>query len=183
MRLEIVQVPNCPNVGLLEQRLDEVLAGHPGPVQRVHRIVEDPDTAAAAGMTGSPTLLVDGLNPFAESGASTSVSCRLYRDEDGRPQGAPTVTALRQALGLPAADRHRVRPDTVGGAEDCCATGADGSAGARLSGWRARTAPADPAGRALHRVILRAFAATGAPPHADELDRERPGSGWRLGTC
>ncbi|WP_327256458.1 hypothetical protein [Streptomyces sp. NBC_01244] len=54
--------------------------------------------AARWGMTGSPTVLLDGLDPFAVAGAPASVSCRLYRDEDGRADGAPSVQALRQAL-------------------------------------------------------------------------------------
>lgn len=109
MRLEIVQVPGCPHAAVLNQRLDEVLADYPGAVQRADRIVEDQDAAAAAGMSGSPTLLVDGVDPFAEPGAAPSVSCRLYRDGNGRPQGAPSVTALRRALGRSvAADQHQM---------------------------------------------------------------------------
>lgn len=100
MRLEIVHVPDCPNAALLEQRLDQVLAGYPTVVQRERRVVEDLASAAEADMTGSPTLLVDGVDPFAEPGQAPSVSCRLYRGEGGRVQGAPSVAALRRALGM-----------------------------------------------------------------------------------
>lgn len=101
MRLEILQVPDCPNVAPLKQRLDEVLAGHHGPVERVDRIVEDLTEATAAGMTGSPTLLVDGIDPFADPGQVPSVSCRVYRDASGEAHAAPSVTALRRALDMP----------------------------------------------------------------------------------
>lgn len=63
MRLEILQVPGCPNIALLEQRLAQALAGHPVAVERAHRVVDDLATAQALGMTRSPTLLVDGLAP------------------------------------------------------------------------------------------------------------------------
>jgi hypothetical protein len=100
MKLEIVHVPGCPHVALLEQRLDQVLADHPGLVERAYRVVDDLASAEAVGVTGSPTLLVDGVDPFAETGLAPGVSCRLYRDEGGQVHGAPTVEALRHGLGL-----------------------------------------------------------------------------------
>jgi hypothetical protein len=50
-------------------------------------------------MHGSPTLLIGGVDPFAEPGQPPSMSCRLYRDGDGQVTGAPTIGQLRQALG------------------------------------------------------------------------------------
>ncbi len=170
MRLEIVQVPDCPSVALLEQRLDEVLAGSPTPIERAHRIVEDLEVAVTVGMAGSPTLLVDGVDPFAEPGVAPSVSCRLYRGEDGRVHGAPSVAALRRALGLTEADQHGRRAASEGTA-DCCVAVANGSAATVLRDWRTRTTPTDPAERAMHQVILRAFAATGSRPDSAELDQ------------
>jgi len=49
-------------------------------------------------MHGSPTILVDGTDPFAQPGQLASVSCRLYRDSDGHVDGAPSVSQLRQAI-------------------------------------------------------------------------------------
>jgi hypothetical protein len=51
--------------------------------------------AAAAGMHGSPTLLVDGADPFARPGEAASLSCRLYRGGAG---GLPSAAALREVL-------------------------------------------------------------------------------------
>lgn len=121
MRLEILQVPSCPNVALLEQRLDQALAGLPGLVERVHRVIEDLASAEAVGMTGSPTLLVDGVDPFAEPGLTPSVSCRLYRGEDGQARGAPSVPALRHALGHVGTDAEEI--DALGETEGCCVAG------------------------------------------------------------
>ncbi|WP_436499635.1 alkylmercury lyase family protein [Actinokineospora sp. HUAS TT18] len=137
MRVEILHVPDCPSVPVLRERLDQALADVV--IDVVERVVRDAETAAAVGMTGSPTLLVDGVDPFAEPGVAPSVSCRLYRHEDGHLDGAPSVARLRDAL-----DRRR--------------------ASVALRDWRARAAPADPAERAVHQAILRSFAATGAPP-------------------
>jgi hypothetical protein len=49
-------------------------------------------------MTGSPTVLVDGADPFRVPGTGPSVSCRLYRGADGSAGGAPSVSELRAAL-------------------------------------------------------------------------------------
>jgi DNA-binding transcriptional MerR regulator len=65
-----------------------------------HLVIEDSQSAALAGMAGSPTLLVDGHDPLAESNQIPSVSCRLYRDAAGAVDGAPTVSALRRAFGM-----------------------------------------------------------------------------------
>lgn len=165
MKLEILHVPDCPNVALLDQRIEEALAGHPGPVDLARRVIEDQQAAVAAGMIGSPTLLVDGVDPFGEPGAVPSLSCRLYRGLDGRVQGAPSVVALRGAMGLAELDPNN----------DCCVGENGASATAALRDRRARTAPTDPAERALHRTILRAFAATGAPPDHGVLDEVAAG--------
>lgn len=98
MKLEILHVPDCPNVAVLEHRLREATTGEAVTLSITHRVIDNPDQAAAAGMTGSPTLLVDGRDPFATAGNAPSLSCRLYPGEDGRLEGAPSVIALRAAL-------------------------------------------------------------------------------------
>ncbi|MFD4181437.1 alkylmercury lyase [Rhodococcus sp. NPDC058514] len=105
MKLEILQVPDCPNVTLLEQRLAQAVAGEQIDMTITHRVLVDPAAATAAGMTGSPTLLVDGEDPFADPGLVPSVSCRLYPAEGGGLDGAPSVPALRAALHLDPVDR------------------------------------------------------------------------------
>lgn len=94
MRLEILHVPDCPNAGLLERRLLDALGARRDEIELTLRMIDDPELATELGMTGSPTLLVDGRDPFAEPGRPPSLSCRLYRDE----RDAPSVAALRNAL-------------------------------------------------------------------------------------
>lgn len=149
MKIEILHVPDCPNLNLLEERLQQAL-DQPGP-EINHREVSDPDTAAAVGMTGSPTLLIDGVDPFAGAGLEPSLSCRLYPHADGHIEGAPSVDAIHQALAT-------TRPDNCPAPEPCC------TPSSALTEARRRAIPADPLERALHRSILRTFAATGHPP-------------------
>jgi hypothetical protein len=97
VELTLLTVPACPNAAAFEERLAAALAGHPRVVVR-RREVADEREAAQAGMHGSPTLLIDGVDPFTQPGQVTSVSCRLYPDAARHPAGAPPVEALRQAL-------------------------------------------------------------------------------------
>ena len=97
MELTVLTVPDCPNAAVFEERLAAALVGRPGAVVR-RREVADEREAAQAGMCGSPTLLIDGVDPFAAPGQAPGLACRLYRDAAGRPAGAPTVEALRRAV-------------------------------------------------------------------------------------
>ncbi|HEY1920190.1 MAG TPA: thioredoxin family protein [Streptosporangiaceae bacterium] len=97
MKLEILQLPDCPNAAVLQSRLTQLLAGHPG-AEVIQRIVTSEDQARLLGMTGSPTLLIDGTDPFARPGQQPALACRLYTDDHGRPAAAPSASQLRQAL-------------------------------------------------------------------------------------
>ncbi|AYM41779.1 alkylmercury lyase family protein [Mycobacteroides chelonae] len=149
MNLEILQVPECPNVQLLEDRIAAALADEQITATITHRIVNTAEEANHHRMTGSPTLLIDGEDPFEECGLTGGLSCRLYAGESGSGlEGAPSVSALRAAL------RRRMTAEAVL---------------AGLIAWRGGAQPAGPIEYAVHRAILRGFAATGRPPRADQL--------------
>jgi hypothetical protein len=157
--LVVLHVPDCPNLAPMLGRLREV-TDTPVTTREVGTDAE----ATALGMAGSPTLLINGVDPFAEpDGPAGGVSCRLYRDEHGRIVPAPSVAQLRDAI-------------TAAGtttAEDAAAEGP----GAVLSAWRTRSLPMDPVEKAVHQTILRAFADTGRPPAPRDLDQVTAGSG------
>jgi hypothetical protein len=97
MELTVLAVPDCPNALVLQHRLAGLLAGRPG-VTVTRRVVTDVAEAARWRMHGSPTLLIDGRDPFAVPGTVPAVACRLYAGENGHMEGAPAVSALRQVL-------------------------------------------------------------------------------------
>ena len=97
MQLTLLAVPGCPNARVLKQRLAGLLAGRPE-VTVTRRVVSDAAEAARWGMRGSPTLLIDGQDPFAGSSSGAVLACRLYPAGEGRLDGAPTVSALRDML-------------------------------------------------------------------------------------
>lgn len=89
--------PDCPHAGLLEQRLAVVLADRPDATV-TRRVIADAEQAQRWSMPGSPTLLIDGVDPFAAAGQPAGLSCRLYRAGDGQVEGAPAVSTLRAAI-------------------------------------------------------------------------------------
>ncbi|MEU0603376.1 hypothetical protein ABZ484_34895 [Streptomyces sp. NPDC006393] len=98
MEIEVLVVPDCPHQQLAEKRLREVLAAAGLPdTSFTTRMVTDEAEAERTGFTGSPTILIDGRDPFAERGAVPSLACRIYRSPAG-PAGAPSLDQLRRAL-------------------------------------------------------------------------------------
>lgn len=96
MRLEVLHVTDCPN---LQPMLDRLATATDLAVDT--REVTTDAEAVALGMNGSPTLLIDGIDPFASADqCAGGVSCRLYRDQEGRVVPAPSVDQLRDALAV-----------------------------------------------------------------------------------
>lgn len=156
MQLTVLAVSGCPSVPVLRDRLAAVLDGRAG-VSVSHHVVSAEGEAARWGMHGSPTLLIDGVDPFAEPGQAPSMSCRLYRDENGQTSGAPSVAQLRQAIEqAPAAAADPGDPAWLD------SLGRDG---------RGRVAPAERGLRAVHQAVLRSFVHTGAAPRMPSLAR------------
>lgn len=151
MQLTVLAVPGCPNAPVLGDRLAAALDGRAG-VTIAHQVVADEGEAVRWGMNGSPTLLIDGVDPFAEPGQPPGMSCRLYRDEEGRLSGAPSVGQLRQAI-----------EQAPAGSGDLAWLDSAGRAG------RGRVAPAERGLRAVHQAVLRSFARTGAAPDLPSL--------------
>jgi len=85
----------CPNWQTTDRHL-RTLRDELGIV--LHRqLVSTPEEAERVGFRGSPTVLVDGRDPFAEGDEPAGLACRTYVTEDG-VQGSPTLAQLRAVL-------------------------------------------------------------------------------------
>lgn len=96
MDVTVLHFDGCPNWELVDQRL-EALADELG-FAVSHRKVTSPEEAERLGFRGSPTVLVDGRDVFAQGDEPVGLSCRIYQTPQG-PAGAPTVEQLREVLG------------------------------------------------------------------------------------
>src|SRR4051794_31193975 len=97
MHIEILHVPGCPNLELARWRVATALerTGTAASVRAV--VVADRGTADELGMHGSPTIIIDGTDPFDSGPAEGSMSCRLYWT-GGRLGGAPGLPELIEAI-------------------------------------------------------------------------------------
>ncbi|MGW7005584.1 hypothetical protein ACWGCW_22965 [Streptomyces sp. NPDC054933] len=98
MDIQLLVVPDCPNAAPTAERLRRVLDGlgmHNTPVPQ--RTIADQMEAERIGFTGSPTVLIDDRDPFAEPGRPAGLACRVFRTEDGLA-GVPGIEQLRQAI-------------------------------------------------------------------------------------
>ena len=88
----------CPNLPVTRRRLVAALdaVGRPDIDIRLRVVRTDAD-AAELGFTGSPTILIDGSDPFPDRHAVVGLSCRLYRTTEGA-SGSPSVEQLAAAL-------------------------------------------------------------------------------------
>ena len=92
----------CPNWEVLDQRLAEVVNDR-SDVRVIRQLVETPEDAVRLGFHGSPTVLVDGIDPFADERTHVGLACRMFRTP-AAIAGSPTVEQLREAISGPGAD-------------------------------------------------------------------------------
>ena len=98
MDVTLLYFDDCPNWKIADQRLAAAAADR-ADITVTRCRVETIEETERVGFHGSPSILVDGVDAFAEPGAGVGLSCRVYRTPDGLA-GAPTVEQLRAALGV-----------------------------------------------------------------------------------
>jgi hypothetical protein len=96
--IELLYFEGCPHSTIAEERLRTALyrlGRADTPVVKV--AVEDPDHAERLGFTGSPTVRVDGHDPFATGTETVAFACRVYATPHGY-SGSPTVQQFMDVL-------------------------------------------------------------------------------------
>ncbi|MCC2275252.1 DsbA family protein [Streptomyces sp. ET3-23] len=98
MEIEILVVPDCPHEAPAAEQIRRAL-GEAGlyDITITTRVVTDQAEAERIGFTGSPTILIDGHDPFAEPGRPAGLTCRVYATPNGL-EGVPGLSHLREAL-------------------------------------------------------------------------------------
>ncbi|WP_223693676.1 DF family (seleno)protein [Leifsonia poae] len=96
MKVQLLHIPDCPSWPGAEQRLRAVLErlGVPEPVEVVE--IATGEAAAASNFGGSPTILLDGRDPFPGT-RSAELACRVYAVE-GRMAPMPSEEQIEGAV-------------------------------------------------------------------------------------
>lgn len=87
MDIQLLYFADCPHWKVADERLAAIAAGRPD-ITVTHHLVESAAAAEQWSFHGSPSILLDGVDPFADPDAGI-----------GGPAGAPTVEQLRAAIG------------------------------------------------------------------------------------
>ena len=97
VNVSLLYFDGCPNHDTTLTLLQRLLADArwEGDIQLVN--VESRERAEELGFRGSPTILIDGIDPFLDTDAPVGLSCRIYATDEGY-QGTPPETELRAAI-------------------------------------------------------------------------------------
>jgi hypothetical protein len=91
MRVRIVYRRDCPCIDAARANVDAALALLGKSSTRVEMVPLDTEQDAhRESLHGSPTVLIDGRDPFAHGDDATTLACR--------PDGAPTLRQLLEAF-------------------------------------------------------------------------------------
>jgi hypothetical protein len=88
---------DCPNWLTTVERVALVLEQTGVNARVTLQLVSTPEAAEVNNFRGSPTLLIDGTDPFADPDAPVGLSCRVYQTPDGLA-GSPTIDQITEAI-------------------------------------------------------------------------------------
>ena len=92
MEITLQYFDGCPNWEVLDHRIAEALHGRTD-ASIIRQRVGTTEEAVRLGFHGSPTILIDGIDPFAEPSAPVGLACRVFRTPNGLA-GSPTIEQL-----------------------------------------------------------------------------------------
>lgn len=98
VRVVLRYFDGCPHWQIAHDRLRQVLRKEGLPdVELVLERVETVEDAERLRFVGSPTILMNGRDPFGGTEANFGLSCRIFQTPEGLA-GSPTPEQLREAL-------------------------------------------------------------------------------------
>ena len=97
LKIELRFFDDCPNWKATSTLLGSIIDELGLDATLLTRRVETPEEAEALDFHGSPTVIINGEDPFADKDAPVGLACRIYRTETGFT-GAPSAAQLRDAL-------------------------------------------------------------------------------------
>lgn len=105
MNITLQYFDGCPSWKEADATVRSVVADLGIEAALDHQPVDTPEEAERLGFRGSPTVLLDGKDPFAEPDAPVGLACRIYHGESG-PTGSPDPRELERAIVAHLDARH-----------------------------------------------------------------------------
>jgi hypothetical protein len=109
--VELLVVPDCPNesvaLSLLRVAFDRVGLAAAQSVRTT--VIASQEQAQERGFIGSPTVLINGVDPFGVAGQSPAYACRVYATPAGL-SGVPRLDGVISAL-TAASDPEPISPE------------------------------------------------------------------------
>ncbi len=100
MHIQIIYAADCPHWQVARDRLIEAVRVAGISLAAIELVdISHADHWVARVLHGSPTILIDGADPFATLDRSSHIHCRIYSTGSGF-EGAPGVDQLVVALSL-----------------------------------------------------------------------------------
>jgi hypothetical protein len=100
MNVTILHTEDCPNLELLLAEVRSLIDSRGDVTLTTTPVISDAD-AMRLGFHGSPTILIDGIDPFRGPAEPVGLSCRSYpccADAAGRAPGYPSREKLAEVL-------------------------------------------------------------------------------------
>lgn len=98
MEITLQYFDGCPNWKTTDAHLTTLIAEHRVDATIRYQLIDTPEAAEQHNFRGSPTVLINDVDPFTDPDAPVGLSCRIYQTEHG-PAGSPTLHQLEQAIG------------------------------------------------------------------------------------
>lgn len=103
MNVTLLYFDDCPNWLVADGHLRTLAAEHPEMVIE-RRIVNTVEEAEATQFRGSPSIMVDGVDPFADLDTPVGLSCRVYKTRQVWPGLRRSINSARSSSDTPQSD-------------------------------------------------------------------------------
>ena len=97
MDITLQYFDGCPHWELAASRIQRAIADAGVEVEVSTEAIQTNEQAIQVGFRGSPTILIDRVDHFADELAPLGLSCRTYRTEEGL-SGAPSIAQLKKLI-------------------------------------------------------------------------------------
>jgi hypothetical protein len=97
MKIVLQYFDGCPNWEITRRYL-RTLVEEGMEATLDYELIDTQERAEERGFPGSPTVLIDGVDPFADGTLRPGLACRVYPTEK-EWAGSPTLEQLREAIG------------------------------------------------------------------------------------